>query len=154
MSSSKLSSPKLIYTIFTNSVVTTSKKTQHFFIRKTNCLKLSGKIITVYSENHMKPINTYRRQNAELHTSNARFEYNHHCASKDKRLTHFVLITCIRIPSLSRKLHGRLSAGCLWTWKSEQLCVCSWFPPYDFLHFVLPDNPSTVTVSANKPTRF
>jgi hypothetical protein len=43
--------------LFKNSV-RTSKRTQHFTITKINWLTLFKEIIAVYSENHMKPINT------------------------------------------------------------------------------------------------
>jgi hypothetical protein len=49
--------PKLVYLIFKNSV-RTAKKTQHFTITKVNWLTLFKEIIAVYSENHMKHINT------------------------------------------------------------------------------------------------
>jgi hypothetical protein len=48
---------KLIQIVFKNSVHTT-KKTQHFTITKINLLMLFKEMIPVYSENHMKPINT------------------------------------------------------------------------------------------------
>jgi hypothetical protein len=48
-----------------NSVLT-SKKTQHFTTTKINWLMLFGEIITVYFENHTKPINKFCGQNAEL----------------------------------------------------------------------------------------
>jgi len=38
--------------------VRTSKRTPHFTITKINWLTLFKEIITVYSENHKKPINT------------------------------------------------------------------------------------------------
>jgi hypothetical protein len=51
--------------IFKNSV-RTAKKTQHFTITKINWLTLFKEIIAVYSENHMKPIDTLCGQNTEL----------------------------------------------------------------------------------------
>jgi hypothetical protein len=51
------SKPKLIQIIFKNSICT-AKKTQHSTITKINWLILLKEIIAVYSENHMKPINT------------------------------------------------------------------------------------------------
>jgi hypothetical protein len=41
-------------------------KTQHFTITKISLLTLFKEIITVYSENHTKPIDTLCEQNAEL----------------------------------------------------------------------------------------
>jgi hypothetical protein len=49
--------PKLILIIFNNSV-RTAKKTQCITITKINLLMMFKEIIVVYSENHMKPINT------------------------------------------------------------------------------------------------
>jgi hypothetical protein len=46
--------------LFKNSV-RTSKRTPHFTIAKINWLTLFKEIITVYSENDAKPINTKRR---------------------------------------------------------------------------------------------
>jgi hypothetical protein len=43
--------------LFKNSVPT-SKRTPHFTVTKINWLTLFKEIITVYSENHAKPINT------------------------------------------------------------------------------------------------
>jgi hypothetical protein len=43
--------------VFNNSVCT-AKKTLHFTITRINWLMLFKEIIAVYSENHMKPINT------------------------------------------------------------------------------------------------
>jgi hypothetical protein len=48
---------KFFQILFKNSVRTT-KKTPHFTITKINWLTLFKEIIAVYSENHMKPINT------------------------------------------------------------------------------------------------
>jgi hypothetical protein len=47
----------LIYTVYKNRV-RTSKRTPHFTITKINWLTLFKETITVYSENHTKPINT------------------------------------------------------------------------------------------------
>jgi hypothetical protein len=47
---------KLIYILFKNSVHT-SKRTPNFTFTKINWLMLFKEIITVYSENHAKPIN-------------------------------------------------------------------------------------------------
>jgi hypothetical protein len=49
--------PNLVSIVFKNSVLT-SKKTQHIAITKTNWSMLFTEIISVYSENHTKPINT------------------------------------------------------------------------------------------------
>jgi hypothetical protein len=46
--------------------VRTSKRTPHFTITKINWLTLFKEIITVYSKNQMKPINTLCGQNAEI----------------------------------------------------------------------------------------
>jgi hypothetical protein len=46
---------KLVWIIFNNSV-RTAKKTQHFIITKINWLMLFKEIITIYSENHTKPL--------------------------------------------------------------------------------------------------
>jgi hypothetical protein len=48
---------KLAYNLFKNPVHT-SKRTPHFTITNINLLMLFKEIITVYSENHAKPINT------------------------------------------------------------------------------------------------
>jgi hypothetical protein len=57
--------PKLVKIIYKNSV-RTAKKTQHFTITKINWLTLFKEIIAVYTENHMKHINTLCGQNSEL----------------------------------------------------------------------------------------
>jgi hypothetical protein len=57
--------PKLIWIIFKNPV-RTAKKTQLFTITKINWLTLFKEIISVYSVNHTKLINTLSGQNAEL----------------------------------------------------------------------------------------
>jgi hypothetical protein len=49
--------PKLTCIIFKNSV-RTSKRTPHFTITNINWLMLFKGIIVVYSDNHIKPINT------------------------------------------------------------------------------------------------
>jgi len=46
--------------LFKNSV-RTSKRTPHFTITKINYLMLLKKIIPVYTENHIGPMNTKRR---------------------------------------------------------------------------------------------
>jgi hypothetical protein len=43
--------------LFTN-LVCTAKKTQHYIIAKINWLMLFQEIISIYNENHTKPINT------------------------------------------------------------------------------------------------
>jgi hypothetical protein len=48
---------KFAYVIFKNSA-RTSKRTPHFIITKMKWLMLFKKIISVYTENHAKPINT------------------------------------------------------------------------------------------------
>jgi uncharacterized protein YktB (UPF0637 family) len=62
--------PKLVWTIFKNSV-RTAKKTPHFTVTKIDRLTLFKEIIAVYSENHTKPIKTLRGHNAELVTAKA-----------------------------------------------------------------------------------
>jgi hypothetical protein len=57
--------PKLFQIIFKNSV-RTAKKTLLFTITKINWLISFKEIIAVYSENHMKIINTLCGQDAEL----------------------------------------------------------------------------------------
>jgi hypothetical protein len=47
-------------------LIRTAKKTQHFTITKINWLTLFKEIIAVYSENHMKPINTVCLQNRRI----------------------------------------------------------------------------------------
>jgi hypothetical protein len=49
--------PKLFYILFKNSV-RTSKRTPHVTITTINWLMLFKEIIAIYSENHVKPINT------------------------------------------------------------------------------------------------
>jgi hypothetical protein len=49
--------PKLVSVLFKNSV-RTSKRTPHFTITKINWLTLFKKIIAVYTENHLKHMNT------------------------------------------------------------------------------------------------
>jgi protein involved in temperature-dependent protein secretion len=51
--------------LFKNSV-RTSKRTPHFTITKINWLTLFKEIIAVYSEHHMKAVNTLREQNEQL----------------------------------------------------------------------------------------
>jgi hypothetical protein len=46
-------------------LLSTSKKTQRVSITMINWLMLFRKIIAIYSENHMKPINTLYGQNTE-----------------------------------------------------------------------------------------
>jgi hypothetical protein len=60
----------------------TSKKTQHVSITKINYLMLFKEIIAVYSENHMKPINTLCGQNAELLIVKECGTYSYYEASK------------------------------------------------------------------------
>jgi hypothetical protein len=50
--------PKLIWLVFKNSV-RTSKRTPHFTITETNWLTPFKVIITVYTQNFIKPINTH-----------------------------------------------------------------------------------------------
>jgi hypothetical protein len=47
-----------------------------------NWLMLLKGIIDVYSENHMKPINTFCEQNAESLIIKARGTYSYHCGLK------------------------------------------------------------------------
>jgi hypothetical protein len=68
---------KFVQIIFKNSV-RTSKKTQHFSITKINWLKLFKEIITVYSGNHTKHINTLCRQIAVLLVVKAGGTYSYH----------------------------------------------------------------------------
>jgi hypothetical protein len=49
--------PKLVYIILMSSV-RTGKKTPHFTVTESNRLTLFKEIISVYSENHTKPVNT------------------------------------------------------------------------------------------------
>jgi hypothetical protein len=58
------------------------KKTQHFFITKTSWLMQFKEIITVYSENCAKPINTLCGQNAELLIIKAGGAHSYHWALK------------------------------------------------------------------------
>jgi hypothetical protein len=55
-----------------------SKKTQPVTITKINWLMLFKEIIPVYSENHMKPINTLCGQNTELLIVKAGGTYSYH----------------------------------------------------------------------------
>jgi hypothetical protein len=67
--------------IFNNSV-RTAKKTQLFTITKINWLTLFKEIIAVFTENHMKSINTLCGQNAELLVTKAGGTYSYHWALK------------------------------------------------------------------------
>jgi hypothetical protein len=60
---------KFIEIIFKNSVPI-SKETQHISMIKINWLVLFRVITDIYSENHMRPINTLCGQNAELRNVN------------------------------------------------------------------------------------
>jgi hypothetical protein len=55
----------LIQILFKNSALA-SEKTQHISIAKISWLTLFREVIGIYSENHMKCINTVDRQSAEL----------------------------------------------------------------------------------------
>jgi hypothetical protein len=57
--------------------VPTSKEKQHLSITKINWLTLFKEIITAYSENHMKYINTLCGQNEELMIVNASGTYSY-----------------------------------------------------------------------------
>jgi hypothetical protein len=72
---------KLVWIIFKNSA-RTAKKTQHFSVTKINLLMLFKKIIAVYSENHMKPINTLCGQNTELLIIKVTSTHTYHWALK------------------------------------------------------------------------
>jgi hypothetical protein len=69
---------KLAETIFKNSVCTT-KKAPHFSITKINLLTLFKKIITVYTEIHMKQTN---KNNADFLIVEAGGTFNYHQALK------------------------------------------------------------------------
>jgi hypothetical protein len=60
----------------------TAKKTQHFTITKIIWSMLFKEIISVYSENNVKLINTFCGQNAELLNIKAGGTYNYHLALK------------------------------------------------------------------------
>jgi hypothetical protein len=68
---------KFILIIFKYSV-RTAKKTQPITITKISWLMLFKEIIAVYSENHVKPINTLCEQNSELLIVKAGGTYNYH----------------------------------------------------------------------------
>jgi hypothetical protein len=68
---------KLNQIIVKNSILT-PKKTQRFSIAKDNWSVLSTEIMTVYSENYMKPINTLYGQTAELPNVKANGTHNYH----------------------------------------------------------------------------
>jgi hypothetical protein len=63
--------------LFNNSV-RTAKKTPHFTVTKINRLTLFKEIIAVYSEYHMKHINTFCGQNAEFLIIKAGGTYSFH----------------------------------------------------------------------------
>jgi hypothetical protein len=67
--------PKLVYINLKNSVLTSKG---HITIAKINWLMLFTEIFAVYSEYHMKPINTLSEQNAELLNAKAGCSYNYH----------------------------------------------------------------------------
>jgi uracil DNA glycosylase len=67
--------------LFKNSVHT-AKKTQHFSITNISWFMLFKEIITVFSENPMKPINTLCGQNAELLIVEAHDTHHYHWALK------------------------------------------------------------------------
>jgi hypothetical protein len=77
------SKPKLVCIIFKNPVIT-SKKIQHVSITKTNWSVLFKKIITVYSEDHMKLINTCSVSNVELLIVKAGGIYSYYRVLKDQ----------------------------------------------------------------------
>jgi hypothetical protein len=62
-------------------LVRTAKKTQHLTVPKVNWLMLFKEITAVYSENHMKPTNTFRGQNTYFICKEGG-TYNHHWALK------------------------------------------------------------------------
>jgi hypothetical protein len=67
---------KLALIIFKDPVHT-SKKTEHFTIKKLNFLMLLKKLIAVHAENYTKPINTLRN-NAELFIVEVGGTYSYH----------------------------------------------------------------------------
>jgi hypothetical protein len=70
----------------TKDSVRTTKKTQHFTVTKISWLTLFKEIIAVYSESHMKPVNTLCGQNAELLIPKAGGTYSYHWNLRIKRL--------------------------------------------------------------------
>jgi hypothetical protein len=58
--------------------VRTSKRTPHFTITKINWLTLFKEAITVDSDNHMKPMNTFCRQDVELLAVETDCTYSYH----------------------------------------------------------------------------
>jgi hypothetical protein len=70
------------YHINIKNSVSTSKKTQGVSVTKVNYFMLFKKIIDVYSENHVKPINTHSGKNAELLNVKACGIYRCHSALK------------------------------------------------------------------------
>jgi hypothetical protein len=69
--------PKLVLILFKHSV-RTAKKTLHFTITKINWLTLFKEIISVYTYNHMKPINRLCGYNAGLLIVKAGGTYSYH----------------------------------------------------------------------------
>jgi hypothetical protein len=75
--------------------VRTEKKTPDFTITEINWLTLFKEIIAVYSQNHMKGINTLCGQNAEVLVIKAGDTYSYHCVLKSYIFKVFFIVAAV-----------------------------------------------------------